>query len=268
MIETFGVPFPHGATRKKRKVYVYLPDERQPGEKFPVLYMFDGHNVFFDTDATYGKSWGMLEYMQKSRTPLIIAAVDCNHSRNHGRLREYSPFSFDDPSLGHITGKGRATMEWLINDLKPLIDSRYPTLPGRGTTFIAGSSMGGLMTVYALCAYGHVFSRGAALSPSLWTSPENILTMIRQSPYLEESVLYMDYGSQELENHDNMRNHFFQAAHEFLEKGAFLNFRIIPGGEHCEACWEEQLPFFIPVLLYKGFHSAPDPFSSGADNPC
>ena len=255
MIETFGVPFPHGATRKKRKVYVYLPDERQPGEKFPVLYMFDGHNVFFDTDATYGKSWGMLEYLSASGLPLIVAAADCNHSPNHGRLREYSPFSFDDPRIGHITGKGRATMEWMVHDFKDTIDAAYPTLPGRDTTFIAGSSMGGLMTLYALACYGDVYSRGAALSPSVWTRPDRVLRLIRESETLPRSVLYMDYGERELEGHEGMRRFLMETAGALYDKHVSLSFRIVPGGEHCEACWEQQIPFFMSVLTYPGFQT-------------
>ena len=92
MVETFDVSItPYGLTRR---TFVYLPDDWQTsGKKYPVLYMFDGHNLFFDGDATYGKSWGMLEYMDATQTPLIIAAVECNHDPNNGRLNEYSPFS-------------------------------------------------------------------------------------------------------------------------------------------------------------------------------
>ena len=258
MIDIFSLPHPLPDSRRKRRVYVYVPDhademlsDEMPG--FPVLYMFDGHNVFFDSDATYGKSWGMKEYLESSRTPLMVVAVDCNHSKNHGRLREYAPFSFDDPGLGHIEGKGRKTMEWFVHTLKPHIDASYPTLPGRETTFIAGSSMGGLMTLYALCAYGDTFSRGAALSPSLWTSFDRIQKMIRESPYLNGTVLYMDYGEKEMGRNPDMLEGLGRTAAELLRAGACLSFRIVPGGEHCEACWEQQIPFFMETLSYDGF---------------
>ena len=69
MIETWAVPVQPVTGREPRKVYVYLPRaaEKDPFARFPVLYMFDGNNVFFDTDATYGKSWGMGDYLDKSR---------------------------------------------------------------------------------------------------------------------------------------------------------------------------------------------------------
>ena len=78
---------------KKRRAYFYLPQDYDQGQgRYPVLYMFDGHNVFFDSDATYGKSWGMKEYMDYTQTQVIIAAVECSHSPDHGRLKEYSPY--------------------------------------------------------------------------------------------------------------------------------------------------------------------------------
>ena len=124
--------------------YLYLPAcyDEQPDARFPVMYMFDGHNVFFDEDATYGQSWGMADYMDKTDTPLIIAAVECNPVGNN-RLEEYCPFTCEDPSLGRIRGRGRATMEWFIRDFKPMIDANLRTLPDRANTLIAGSSMGG-----------------------------------------------------------------------------------------------------------------------------
>ncbi len=188
---------------QRRKVYVYVPDEAQehPDWRFPVLYMFDGHNVFFDQDATYGKSWGMGEYLDETQTPLIVAAVDCNHRPPHGRLSEYSPFTFSDGQFGRVIGRGKKFMEWLVGTLKPLIDQRYPTLPGREHTFIAGSSMGGLMSLYALAAYNQVFSRAAALSPSVWFAGKRLRGLMRDTAFTPGDVVYMDYGSGELLNH-------------------------------------------------------------------
>ncbi len=253
MIETFTMPFPRVSSKKQRKVYVYVPDGFEADTLFPVLYMFDGHNVFFDEDATYGKSWGMKEYLESDGTPLVVVAIDCDHRPNHGRLKEYCPFTFEAPELGTIRGRGKSFMKWMIEQLKPLIDSRFPVLSDREHTFIAGSSMGGLMTLYALTDFGQYFSRGAALSPSVWTRPDAVLHLIHRSHTLENSILYMDYGSQELERHTGMQDSLFDCAHALLRMGVHLTFRIVPGGEHCEACWEEQIPFFMHVLLYDGF---------------
>ena len=170
MIDKWSITIPELSGDEPRNLYVYLPDcaEDDPEQRFPVLYMFDGHNVFFDEDATYGKSWGMQEFAEDSELPLIIAAVECTHDPNNGRLSEYSPFTFSEEGFGRIKGRGRQTMEWMVNTFKPMIDENYPTLPDREHTFIAGSSMGGLMSLYAVTEYNAVFSRAAALSPSIW----------------------------------------------------------------------------------------------------
>ena len=249
MIDKFLIDFPAVNGMEKRAAYVYVPDKKG---RFPVLYMFDGHNVFFDEDATYGKCWGMLGFLQKHKIPLIVAAVECNHGANNERLREYSPFTFTNEKLGKIEGCGKTTMEWYIKTFKPLVDKNYPTLRGRDNTFIAGSSMGGLMSLYAVTQYNRIFSKAACLSPSIWFASKKLDDMIRQSTIREGTVIYMDYGSNEMRHHKNMASRFCKVTSLLLQKGVYLNSRIVPRGDHCEASWEKQLPFFIKTLLYKG----------------
>ena len=114
MLETWDITIPALTGEEPRKAYVYVPDLcKEDGElRLPVLYMFDGHNLFFDEEATYGKSWGLLDYMEQTQTPLIIAAVECNHSPDHGRLKEYCPWSCEMPGVGKLVGKGKTTMDW------------------------------------------------------------------------------------------------------------------------------------------------------------
>ena len=252
MIEKFNAALPRALSRKPRTVYVYVPDEfeDEPDARYPVLYMFDGHNVFFDEDATYGKSWGMKEFMEESGIPMIVVAVDCNHSPRHGRLREYSPFDFEFEDVGLIRGKGRTTMNWFAKTLKPLIDDNYPTLPGREHTFIAGSSMGGLMSLYAILAHNDVYSRACCLSPSIWVAPDRVREMIDQAKLAPDTVIYMDYGSREMANHEGMRPIFAETTAQLIGKNVWVSSRIVPNGDHCEACWEEQLPFLFDHLLY------------------
>ena len=252
MIKKWKITIPELTGDVPRNAYVYVPDaaKRNPKQRYPVLYMFDGHNVFYDKDATYGESWGMKEYMERTKTPLIIAAVECNHDPNNGRLSEYSPFTFRNRELGRINGRGQLTMDWLIHTFKPEIDRTYPTLPDRSHTFIAGSSMGGLMSLYAVMAYNHVFSKAAALSPSVWFATRALDELLRKSEIEPDTVVYMDYGSRELPFHSNMAKQFSHVAKRLLERRVLLNCRIVPGGNHCEASWEQQIPFFMETLLY------------------
>ena len=252
MIEKWSIIIPELTGKRPRNAYVYVPDEamENPDARYPVLYMFDGHNVFFDEDSTYGKSWGMKDFVEDTGLPMIIAAVECNHSPRNGRLSEYSPFTFQIPEMGHIRGRGHTTMEWMVNTFKPLIDRAFPTLPDREHTFIAGSSMGGLMSLYAVTAYNHVFSRAAALSPSIWFATRQLDRLLCQSHIRPDTVVYMDYGSRELPFHPNMKQQFAKVASRLLERGVMLDCRIVPGGNHNEASWEAQIPFFMNTLLY------------------
>ena len=252
MITKWNITIPELTGEEPRSAYVYVPDtfEEDSEARYPVLYMFDGHNVFFDEDATYGKSWGMADFTAATQLPVIIAAVECNHHPDNGRLSEYSPFTFDNPEVGHVRGRGRATMEWLVNTFKRYIDAEFPTLPDREHTFIAGSSMGGLMSLYAVTAYNHVFSRAAALSPSIWFATGRLDRLLRESPIAPDTVVYMDYGSRELSFHSNMKRQFSRVASRLLERGVLLNCRIVPSGDHNEASWERQIPFFMETLLY------------------
>lgn len=251
MIDKWPISYPAMTGKEDRNVYVYIPDcaEEDEEARFPVLYMFDGHNVFFDEDATYGKSWGMKEYMDATETPMIIVAVDCNHSPDNGRLKEYSPFNFSYKKM-NIKGRGKDTMNWFTRTLKPLIDKRYPTIPDREATFIAGSSMGGLMSLYAVIAYNDVFSRAACLSPSIWVNPWRVNDLVQRAKLAPDTVIYMDYGSREMGNHDGMRKFFATVTGRLMNKRVWVTSRIIPNGDHCEACWEEQIPLFMEILQY------------------
>ena len=252
MVKKWKVTIPEQTGKTPRNAYVYLPagyksDRRR---RYPVLYMFDGHNVFFDTDATYGKSWGMADYLDLTKTPLIVAAVECDHGQVPGRLSEYSPFSFEDSYFGSVEGRGKITMDWFVNVFKPMIDRRYRTIPDREHTFIAGSSMGGLMSLYAVTKYNNIFSRAMSMSPSLWVGADKLAELIQKAKIKPGTVVYMDYGSEELDNHRAMLRLFNKMANRLSERGAMVNSRIVPGGQHCEASWEKQIPIFMQTLFY------------------
>lgn len=261
MIEKWELTIPELSGEEIRHAYLYLPEAyfENPESRFPVLYMFDGHNVFYDEDASFGKSWGMEDYMDYTGTPLLIAAVECTHDPDNGRLSEYSPFDFTwnyrEPgqrkkSTALIEGRGWQTMEWFVNCFKPMIDANYHTLPDREHTFIAGSSMGGLMSLYAVLHYNHIFSRAAALSPSLWMNPNASREMIDAADPAPDTVVYMDYGANEWRNRARLIQAFGSMSLRLSKKNILLTTRIVPDGYHSEESWEKQIPFFLNTLLY------------------
>ena len=249
MIHITKIRIPELPTEKPRRLYVCLPKGYEAGDRrYPVLYMFDGHNVFYDRHATYGKSWGMREYLKKTKLPLIVVAVECN-PEGFRRLSEYSPWDFSSPRpVGHIEGVGKVTMDWFTTVLKPEIDARYRTLPDREHTMIAGSSMGGLMSLYAAVEYNSVFSRAAALSPSLWVSPSKLKGLIRSHPLADPTRVWIDMGTCEIDPKRRALSGMFETAKALSEAGADVSANVIPGAVHNEAAWEKRIPDFMKYL--------------------
>ena len=252
MVIEWDVTIPKLSGAKTRKAYIFLPEYYNEDElrRYPVLYMFDGHNIFYDAVSAFGKSWNMTSYLLWTRKPLIVVAVECN-KRGNNRLKEYAPISFADPKYGNIRGRGRTYMEWLVKELKPKVDEAFRTMPDREHTIIAGSSMGGLMSLYAVTAHNDVFSRAACLSPSLWVQPKRVLSMIRTADVGRDTVVYMDYGENEMKRRPDMKEAYASSVKALLDQDVMLTSRIVPRGEHCEACWEKQVPIFMNTLMQK-----------------
>ena len=248
MVDFWNIQIPQLSGDAQRRVYIYLPDDYPTsGKRYPVLYMFDGHNVFFDSHATYGKSWGMGEYLDAGKKDLMVVAVECNHA-GHKRLEEYAPVDFEFPEIGLLPGRGREYMDWLTGTLKPYIDAHYPTMPQREHTALAGSAMGGLMALYGVCAYGHVFKKAACISPSFWMSKNKVMQIVEKADIASDSVVYMGYGSAELPDHAPSSEALISVARLLLTRRVNVALKIIPGGTHNESSWEKQIPEFMAHL--------------------
>ena len=256
MIQVKKIQIPELPTKKDRRLYVSLPkDYEQSDRRYPVLYMFDGHNVFYDRHATYGKSWGMREYLRRAKLPLIVVAVECNPEGDR-RLHEYSPWDFDYPPFGQVDGLGQTTMDWMVYSLKPEIDREYRTLPDREHTMIAGSSMGGLMTLYAMVAYNQYFSMGAALSPSLWAADPHLWELLEKTEIADPTRIYMDLGTAEVTEEEQIAfSGMFSLAAALSASGVDVAARMVPGAEHNEAAWEKRIPVFMDYLLEPMFEA-------------
>ena len=225
-----------------RNTFVYLPDDWQSsGRRYPVVYMFDGHNLFFDSTATYGTCWGLKEYMD-AHPQAIIVAPEYNHEGN-ARLEEYSPYDFVWQEYD-IKGRGKAYLDWMVQELKPLIDAKYPTLPDRENTAIGGSSMGGLMSLYGVTAHNETFSRAACLSPSVRFSFTEVKADIKKAKLAPGTRVYISWGERE----GNGRHALAQYTGKALEVTNLLTAggaTVYPycqlDGRHCEADWRRQL---------------------------
>ncbi|MDO4460316.1 MAG: alpha/beta hydrolase-fold protein [Clostridia bacterium] len=235
---------------ENRKLHIYLPnDYYNTDERYPVMYFFDGHNMFNDEDATYGKSWGMREFLDSWWKKIIIVGIECGHNGNE-RLSEYCPYSVNSGFAGYIEGIGDSTLNWMVNELKPVIDRDYRTYPHREATGIGGSSMGGLMALYGGIKYNTTFSKAACVSSAIGMCHYNLKRDLRETYINHDSTFFLSWGTEEAQKMPNpyysqtaKHNLFFM--HEFHRRGANAEVYCQMGGHHCEADWEKQIPIFM-----------------------
>ncbi len=235
MIDTLKLTLPAPAGEEERTAYVYVPDNAKKGERFPVIYLFDGQTAFFDETAPYGEAMHFHEYLEKRGARVIVASVEAD---KENRLSEYSPFAFESP-FGSSTGYGRKHLEWLTGTFKPFIDEKYPTQSDRAHTMLAGSSLGGLMTLYGLATFPDIFSAGLAFSPSLWVNRGEMARLLKT--VRSDSEIYFDYGEKELTNHAEVKESLQLAASALFESGAMFTFRLAKGAVHNEGAWKCRL---------------------------
>lgn len=224
--------------QRKRRIWIYLPaDYATTKKKYPVLYMHDGQNLFDAQTSSYGE-WGADEMMDSVRTgkQMIIVGIDHGESK---RLTEYNPYNsrFGD-------GEGDAYVDFLVKNLKPYIDQTYRTKPTQESTFIAGSSMGGLISLYAVLKYPDVFGAAGIFSPSFWIAPD--LNKKIESSSNIHTALYFLCGEKEGEQMTADMKKVYQ---QFESKGVKkLAYKQVKDGMHNEAFWRSELDTFYQWL--------------------
>jgi len=176
----------------QRDLLVYLPPTYESSDRsYPVLYLHDGQNLF-DAATSFAGEWQVDETMESLSREGLEAVVVGIPNAGVARLDEYNPFH--EPS--HGGGLGDQYLAFIVEAIKPLIDDNFRTLPGREHTGILGSSMGGLISLYAYFNRPEVFGLVGALSPSLWFAKGAIYDYIQEAAY-NPGKIYMDAGTRE-----------------------------------------------------------------------
>ena len=149
----------------ERIVLLYLPASYGEGNKrYAVVYLQDGQNLFDPSTAFGGETWQAGETMALLAGEVLEAIVVAPYHMGTQRIQEYNPFS------QWRSGRGAAFVEFLAETLKPIVDHDFRTLRDAANTIIGGSSMGGLISLYAYCVRPDVFGRAMIMSPSLWVA--------------------------------------------------------------------------------------------------
>jgi predicted alpha/beta superfamily hydrolase len=228
-------------------VWIYLPPDYATSiRSYPVLYMHDGQNVFDDA-TSYAGEWGVDESLDglhaRGDRGVIVVAVD-----NGGTLRmdEYSPWRNER----YGGGDGDAYVDFLVQTLKPYIDANFRTHADRLNTGIAGSSMGGLISLYAALKHPEVFGRAGVFSPALWFAREQIFELARAA-HGPRPRLYFVSGAREgqMREAEGVYVRDQQRMVETLRDAGFVAGRDVvdivhADGTHTEGFWRRE---FVPA---------------------
>jgi predicted alpha/beta superfamily hydrolase len=231
--------------RNVRDLYVYLPPSYANDERrYPVVYMHDGQNLF-DRATSFGEEWEVDQTLEAASREGLEAIVVGIPNTGAARLDEYSPFV--QPRRGG--GRGGAYLDFIIDAIKPIVDADFRTLPGRATTGIAGSSMGGLISLYAFFRRPDVFGFVGALSPALWFGERRIFDFIDAAPFVEGRI-YLDCGTREgaaeVVDVARMRDLLMRKGYRLRRD---LLYVVARGAGHDERAWGGRLPRAVRFLL-------------------
>jgi predicted alpha/beta superfamily hydrolase len=229
-----------------RAILVHLPPsyDRSP-RRYPVVYMHDGQNLF-DAETSFAGAWGVDRTLEEaSREGLEALVVGIPHA-GEGRLDEYSPWRDRRHDAG---GRGGAYVEFIARTLKPLVDRDFRTLPGRETTAVAGSSMGGLISLYAFLRRPDVFGAAGVMSPALWFGGRSIFPFVSGRPFTPGRI-YLDVGTSEgREVLPDVRRMRELLARKGYRSGRELMYVVEMGGRHEERAWGRRLGRALRFLL-------------------
>ena len=255
-----------------RHVDVWLPDGYNPQQRYQVLYMHDGQ-MLYDASTTWNKqAWNVhttvTRLMRQGKiAPTIVVGVWNNGKFRHAEYfpekhLPYLPEQVRGPYVARaLEGKAQADnyLRFLVHELKPAIDQRFATRTDAASTFIMGSSMGGLISVYAMNEYPGVFGGAAGLSTHwIGSHSPNAMIPLAAFNYLRDKLadpkthkLYQDHGTEEL---DALYKPYQVFVDQLVRDKGYTDAnymsRVFDGASHTEKAWSERLE--IPLLFLMG----------------
>lgn len=232
--ESFYIP----QLDRYRKIWIYLPPEYAIStQRYPVLYLHDGQNLF-DRKTSFSGEWEVDESLNqlfsKGDPGIIVVGINNGDSE---RINEYTPWV--NPEYGG--GQGESYIDFIVENLKPYIDEHYRTRPDQPSTGIMGSSLGGLISLYAAMEYQDVFGKVGIFSPALWFSPL-AYTHISEQGKQNDLRFYLLAGRQESSSMSSdlvaLYNNLLSAGFQTDE----IQLLLQSDGQHSEWFWAREFP--------------------------
>ena len=244
---------------RHRRIWVYLPPNYEhETRRYPVIYMHDAQNLFINAPIPSEK-WRVGHTLNRlfGQTGWGCIVVGIEHGNEH-RLAEYSVA----PNPEHGGGEGRAYLVFLVETLKPMVDDTFRTRTDAANTAMIGSSMGGLISVYAALEHGNVFGKVAAFSPSLWWS-DDVYELAAATPYNFVHKLVLLGGKPES---DTMLPDLLALYYTLVDNGYFehkIQLDFYRDGSHAEWFWGRELERAIRWLFSEEITPMPEqPFAN------
>lgn len=215
-----------------KTIWAYLPYNYTSGEKhYPVIYMHDGQNLF-DHPESHKRDWHIEDKLNDLHSEAIIIGIE--HGGSTHRIDEMTPYKNEKYGGGHADDY----LDFIINTLKPYVDTNFRTLKEKEHTTIFGSSVGGLISFYALLKFPVIFGNAGVFSPSFWFSEE--IFELMESVENIEGRIYLMAGDHEsvnmLPDLERMENLILQK----INKPSQLHKKISHGGHHNEKSWRKE----------------------------
>ena len=239
-----GLPSPQ--LSNTRDITVYLPPSYYAAgdRRYPVLYMHDGQNLF-DARTSFAGEWHVDGVIDASSSEGLEAIVVGIPNMGAERCNEYSPF--DDPK--HGPAKGDAYLAYIVDTIKPIIDADFRTNRSPDQTAIVGSSMGGLISLYAPFQRPDVFGLAGVMSPALWYGERKVFDFLAHEKQ-PRGRIYVDVGtkegSQELRDVTRLRDRLLEIGYRH---GHDLLFMIDFGAGHNEQAWARRMKKMLKFFL-------------------
>ncbi|MEO7311766.1 MAG: alpha/beta hydrolase-fold protein [Chitinophagaceae bacterium] len=230
------------AIDRTRRIWIYMPKDYNAGNKrYPVLYMHDGQNLFDAFTAGFGE-WGVDEildkYFDQTGKSCIVIGID----NGPKRMMEYDPYSSE--KFGK--GDGELYIQSVVESLKPFVDKQYRTFKDAPHTWIAGSSMGGIISQWAVMAYPKIFGKAGVFSPAFWVAPQFKKDVFKTMKGYSGSIFFYA-GEKEsktmVPDMDTVMAGVKQVAKAKLVRSVY------PDGQHNEQTWNKAFPEFIRMLF-------------------
>ncbi|WP_394776679.1 alpha/beta hydrolase [Flavobacterium sp.] len=239
-VSTFTIEAPQLKTTKK--IWIYLPkDYSATAKKYSVIYMHDAQNLF-DSKTSYSGEWNVDEKLDSLKAQVIVVGIEHGNDK---RMDELTPYKNEK----YGGGNGNNYLDFIVKTLKPYIDTNYRTKPKAKNTIIMGSSLGGLVSYYAILKYPEIFGKAGVFSPSFWFS-NDIYTLTEKTPKIKTKIYFL-CGDKES---DDMVKDMTKMERLLDTKRCYClrltKSKIVKGGEHNEKLWRDG---FVKAILWLGY---------------